>query len=627
MKKKSQIPFLLVLTVFAILISSSFATVNFINDCGNFTYGTDGTPTWTINKSINITTSSTITKNACVYIKQSGNGGACTQTDILKSTGAVIINNINYTASNLTGIYIETSDGCSAATIAATGANITISNVAVGLAVNYTSGHVSAGTFPTDTSQLKFFNVSRPIQFTGGWTNAGLLTFKVKLLGCNWTYLPLINITYANATLDMTGSSINGSGCTLNVNSPTIYFNAGTIGNDYLWQSSNKLYYFNTILQNISINTSAGSVFTATPNNFSYSTTNLSSNSTVYVPSFEVYFNNATAFKPNETTSAISGVFMKEYYCVGGLCNPLYSDNTVSFPLYKNVPDTLSAVRFDQAYTTLKFWWVQGNQNYLIAWTKNNEDSYFNLQPNGQYIVEVGNGTNATNTTIINTCPSIYSICQILLSGNGTYSITPISNLNALWQDITYNITFAPASRYGVWSNQTTNLTFTIASANASLQYWGMQVDKYFNGTHSVFFLSNQTNASGGVVQVATNGTGRYVITTWFKSTNFRVYFPQKQTFYISNATGLASIAEKLSAGTLIDGWTYTLLALIITALVVGFISRYTFEGAGFVGLCIFTIFALLYPTAEVMAGVSIFTLDIIMGVMALAMFAVRQYY
>lgn len=160
----------------------------------------------------------------------------------------------------------------------------------------------------------------------------------------------------------------------------------------------------------------------------------------------------------------------KMYYCVGGYCNPIQIENKTNWPFYINVPDTLSPAQITNNYTELYIYWKQGFDNYLVASSKNSEDSTFYLQPNGFYTMVLNNGTTNTSYNITNSCPSVFSVCAItLLSSTGNVSSLLMPTGNCTWSaNYTSSNQSAANATCCASASRTSTLTFQYYLANGT---------------------------------------------------------------------------------------------------------------------------------------------------------------
>lgn len=196
-----------------------------------------------------------------------------------------------------------------------------------------------------------------------------------------------------------------------------------------------------------------------------------------------------------------------------------------------------------------------------------------------------------------------YTVDILLNTANGT--VIDLPNYNQVFNDVSFTI----APNNGSFYNPNENLTYHIVSANSTLQYYGMNVTKRSGGvTTTVYSTNTTTSPAGGIMEYETTGSGVYTVTTWFKSQNYSEYRPAPRMFYVGNSTGLLEVKEDLAGGNVISGWFFYLIAVTVAMLVAGFISKYTIEGAGIVGLIVLWGFTLIYPTGLIVPELGITT-------------------
>jgi hypothetical protein len=195
-------------------------------------------------------------------------------------------------------------------------------------------------------------------------------------------------------------------------------------------------------------------------------------------------------------------------------------------------------------------------------------------------------GTNGTNGT----------------NGSNTTLPQPMPNYQFAYGDVSFNV--EPSA--GTYTNDT-NVTYTVASAGGLLEYWGMTVT-YVNGTNTTsVYTNNLTTTSGGTMNYTASAYGTYIVSVWFKEQNFSLYTPFPTSFNIINATdnSFFNTRQHFVTTHVVSDWVFYFIAVVISMLVAGFVSRYTYEGAAWVGLLVlwgFTIF--MTPTLIPASGV-----------------------
>jgi hypothetical protein len=569
-EKKGKILILLLL-----VCGIASATNQNINDCGSYTVTTGNSLTLTAN--ITASTGSTITNGACVYISVSQN------PDIYLAGHSITNNGSSATK----GIFIDSSYTTVTSSTITIANNTVITGFATGIEI------ASANTNPSETinfvsaTSKTILNANYSVKITAD--SLAAVNGLSAICATNTPY-----VLWLNYSGTLTTNPTVAVSCNLN---PTFVSDSLSAGPKFMY--SNKIFTFNGAFD---FN------YTAEENGITYSGT-LSKNDsrsagvgTWYLNNPVVVFN--SALEVNAYTGSMTSINssnFKMYYCVSGLCNPYYFNNTFTKDFYMNFPDFVQTVLYSESYGTLKIWWIQGLTNYLTASSKNSEDKYFAFQQNGQFTFEVCNSGNCTNTTIINNCPSIYTICVLTIGANGTYIVAPIKNYNDLFTDVYWNISPSTRNNWITPENNNTFFQLYIVSVQNDLEYYGLTVKKYFNYSYTtVFNQTINTSTYGGTLNYTTNGTGRYDFYVFFKVPGIPIYTAPPASVWQGNATGLQALSQQLSSGTLISGWSYVLVSLIISVIAVIMLAGYTFTGAGIVGAVIFDVFAYLWPNAAV---------------------------
>jgi hypothetical protein len=181
-----------------------------------------------------------------------------------------------------------------------------------------------------------------------------------------------------------------------------------------------------------------------------------------------------------------------------------------------------------------------------------------------------------------------------------------LPNYYYLWDDVSYSVT--PSDSY--MSRTVDNATFTVDSAGGNLEYFGMRIRKSVNGTTTTVYTNNLTaSPAGGKLNYSMNESGTYYIDTWFKHQNHSKYTPITKAYYIKLGSNqsLLDARDTLIDDSPISGWSWYFIGVIFTMLVAGFVSRYTIDGAGVVGLMVLWGFTLMNPGVELvcMGGIS----------------------
>jgi len=244
-----------------------------------------------------------------------------------------------------------------------------------------------------------------------------------------------------------------------------------------------------------------------------------------------------------------------------------------------------------------------------------NGNAIFYLEPYQFYkfVVEAGGYVVLT----FDLTPGADTVLEFKLSQTGG-TILNIPTYERIFNDVSYSI--LPISNY---QNESFNITYTIASANSELQYYGMNISREFNGTTTQVYNATGTAAGGGVLQYTATLNGTYRVDTWFKHQNYTLYQPPQVSYFLSVKQGLGKVKDLLPG--LMGGWAYFMVAVAVSLIVAGYISRFTIDGAGVMGLMVLWFFTAMNPGAVIMgaAGCSLGTIGCITIVMATALTSV----
>lgn len=248
---------------------------------------------------------------------------------------------------------------------------------------------------------------------------------------------------------------------------------------------------------------------------------------------------------------------------------------------------TITAYRFsvaNQAFVVIE----QGISDF-------NGNAVFYLEPYQFYkfIVQAGGYVVLT----FDLTPGADTILEFKLSQSGGTVLT-IPTFDRVFNDVSYSIT--PANSY---QNSSFNITYTISSTEAGLQYYGMRIAREFNSTTTTVFNTNTTGAAGGILVYNATLNGTYRVFTWFKHQNYTEYQPPQVSYFLSVKQGLAVVRDYLPGA--IGGWGYFLIATFVALIVAGYISRFTIDGAGIMGLMVLWFFTAMNPGAVIMGAAS----------------------
>lgn len=444
-----------IFALFLIVATASAIVVN-INACGSYSSSYTNV-IYNITNNITATTSSIITNNACVYIDD--------------PHGVIHWNNFTITNlnSNATiGVYIYIHKWNGDRVVNASG-TITINNFTYAIfgdmSYTYQRNHLM------DFGVVKVQNAS--ILFKGShyiYSDSPCRPIKADIRFCATDWLAEIYSTNCSGTnpYQVTFSALCERPTIRNAEISIVNEPNTTTNNSYRtinlgFFEANKVFAINGVFSNDTLfSTTQMSNFTIPGANFS--TPNTSAIAYLRIKTHKQgYYVNTTKF--TEHITAINTT-MKSYYCVGGYCNPFYFSNMSTFPHFINVPDTINPVQITNNYSLLRIYWKQGFSNYLVASSKNSEDTTFYLQPNGFYHINIDNQTY----DVVNNCPSIFSVCAITLLNNtlGNFSfLMPTGNCS--WSaNYTANGRSAANVTCCASANRIATLTFQYYHANGT---------------------------------------------------------------------------------------------------------------------------------------------------------------
>ncbi len=191
--------------------------------------------------------------------------------------------------------------------------------------------------------------------------------------------------------------------------------------------------------------------------------------------------------------------------------------------------------------------------------------------------------------------PAGITTVDITLSSEGEEPLR-LPEFYYVWDDVAYTI-----SPDTYMLRNATNVSYQISSNSSKLEYFGMRIIRDYNGTKTTIYNENETSSpSGGTLLSEINQTGTYYVDTWFKHEDYDLYEPLSRIYHYTNATsGFIEAKDKFNEEQPIGGWAFYLSGVIISMVVVGFVSRYTVDGAGLAGLVVLWGFTLFNPNVE----------------------------
>lgn len=189
---------------------------------------------------------------------------------------------------------------------------------------------------------------------------------------------------------------------------------------------------------------------------------------------------------------------------------------------------------------------------------------------------------NPSGTTTVN--------IQLEQSGGAPIVLPDFENV---WNDTSYSLSPSYDSSFG----GAMNVSYQVYNSNSSLEYYGMNITRSYNGTTtSVFYGNMTTQPAGGLYSFNTTDPGAYRIDYWFKRQDYDEFHPMSRTFYVGNTSGLADIRQRLLSNPPLSPWGFYFVAVIISTGVAMYVSRFTYEGAGIAGLVVLWAITLFMP-------------------------------
>lgn len=243
---------------------------------------------------------------------------------------------------------------------------------------------------------------------------------------------------------------------------------------------------------------------------------------------------------------------------------------------------TLTAYRFsvaNQAFVPIE----QGITDF-------NGNAVFYLEPYQFYKFLVS--ANGYVVLTFDLTPGADTILEFKLSQTGGTILT-IPTYDRVFNDVSYLL--APANTF---QNASFNITYTISSANSTLEYYTMDITREFNGTATLVFNSTGTAAGGGILRYNATQNGTYRVNIRFKAQGYALYQPPQVNYFLSVKQGLSLVKDRLPG--MMGGWAYFFIATCIAIVVAAYFSRYTIDGAGILGLIVLWFFTVMNPGAVI---------------------------
>jgi len=185
----------------------------------------------------------------------------------------------------------------------------------------------------------------------------------------------------------------------------------------------------------------------------------------------------------------------------------------------------------------------------------------------------------------------------VVMRTNATVNYTPIG-VNYNQQIMFYQL--PPPGNY----NNSINYTFTIIDPSATLEYYGIDIYRRDGRGQEILWYNNTVygQPNGGTINVTLPTNYSYRPYKYYKGFNQTEYHINDENYILgSMQKAFAAIAEKLQDSGFIKGWYLYFIGIFIAMLSVGFVSRYSPEGAGVVGLIVIWGFTMFAPAAVIL--------------------------
>jgi hypothetical protein len=279
--------------------------------------------------------------------------------------------------------------------------------------------------------------------------------------------------------------------------------------------------------------------------------------------------------------SGLTGNFSADLYTLASNLGVIYSFNTKD-----RFGIAIANVKFSMLrFSTLKQAFVVVEQ----CLSDFNGNCAFFLEPNTPYKILIE--ASSYTAQLVDFTPSVVTQINVALDASGQSFALP--SYNYIFSDITYSL-----SPSNTLMRNATTITFTVSSASSKLQYYGMDIYRTFNGTRTQVFLNNvTTQPTGGSLSYLVNLNGTYDVRLWVKHQDFAEFDPTAQSYTFQAESGISSAGKALqNPNSGFSAWAIYFFGVVVVMVVVGFVSKYTIDGAGIVGLFVLWGFTFLVP-------------------------------
>ena len=323
------------------------------------------------------------------------------------------------------------------------------------------------------------------------------------------------------------------------------------------------------------------------------------SNSTLYNP-------------PRMYLIGLSGNYLVDTYSINNVDGTRYAFSVVN---QYTVP--ISGVKMSiYRFIVAKQAWVVVEQGI----TDFSGYASFYLEPGALYKLVIE--SDGYVTINVEFTPGTLNPIQIRLQQQGGETLK-LPDFEQVFNDVSYSV--APKVFY---NTNATTAQFQVSSNSSMLEYYGMELTRYYNGTTTTLYnVTVNSSPSGGIMNYTTNLTGEYVMQYFFKHENYTEYRPLPVKFFVGVGGSANSAKDLLSTGFL-NGWAYYFFALVISMVAAGFALRYAPEASAAAGLLVLWAFTYLYPSGIVVTlgsmGITILLATSFTTLMVIAAFMLK---
>jgi hypothetical protein len=217
--------------------------------------------------------------------------------------------------------------------------------------------------------------------------------------------------------------------------------------------------------------------------------------------------------------------------------------------------------------------------------TDSNGKVIFFLEPTIMYKINVVNLDTGEVLTEFEILPG--ATTNIELTVNTAPEIS-FNDLNIMYDDVSWYLT--PSQ---TMFRTATEMEYSVTSASSMLTESGVIISIQNSTGSYLVYNTSSADPTTATYNYTFSEPGKYVVSYYWQHSNYTEY---KNFIYYQFATNSSLMLARDSLEDWgLSGWTYYLIAVILAGLVMGFISKYSWEGASVMGLIVlwgFTLFA-----------------------------------